>query len=168
MADGRTLKDGTKDDTEKNRLDLLPFDALEDIGLVYTIGARKYAERNWEKGISYMRVVGALLRHLFAWIKGTTFDKDNGQRHISAVAWNAIALVAYELRGMNGGRFDDRPFGKDNHDETNEDEQAKAKAGRRTPHSLFDSATDRPGEQIPVAGEQGLPVYGGRVRSVCR
>ena len=108
MVDGRVLKDGTKDDKEKIRLDLLPFDAIEEIGRVYTIGARKYEDRNWEKGIKYMRIVGAILRHLIAWVRGDTFDPENGQRHSAAVAWNAIALVAYELRGMDA--WDDRPI----------------------------------------------------------
>lgn len=108
MADGRELKEGTKDDAEKLRLDLLPTDAIEEVGMVYTIGARKYADRNWEKGISYMRVVGALLRHLFAWLRGEERDPKDGQRHISAVAWNAIALMTYEIRGMK--EFDDRPL----------------------------------------------------------
>lgn len=110
MADNRpTLDAGAKYDGEKNRLDLVPFDALESVGTVYTLGARKYADRNWEKGISYMRIVGALLRHLFAWIRGERLDPENGQRHIDSVVWNALALSSYELRGMNDGQYDDRP-----------------------------------------------------------
>lgn len=118
MAEGRELREGTKDDTEKNRLDLLPFDALEELGTLYTAGARKYADRNWEQGISYMRVVGALLRHLFKWVAGKVYDPENGQREITAVAWNAITLLSYELRGMNSGKFDDRPIRKENEPST--------------------------------------------------
>lgn len=110
MADGRTLREGTKDDTEKNRLDLLPFDVIEEVGTVYTLGARKYDDRNWEKGIKYMRVVGALLRHLFAWVLGEERDPKDGQRHITSVVWNAMTLCAYELRGMS--KYDDRPISR--------------------------------------------------------
>lgn len=106
MAD---TQQGLKYDGEKNRLDLLPFDALEEVGTVYTLGAKKYADRNWEKGINYMRVVGALLRHLFAWIRGEERDPENGQRHLASVAWNALALLAFEIRGLK--EFDDRPNG---------------------------------------------------------
>jgi hypothetical protein len=37
-------------DSEKNRLFLLPPDALEEIGAVMTMGAEKYSDRNWERG----------------------------------------------------------------------------------------------------------------------
>lgn len=102
---------GVKYDGSKNRLDLLPFDALEEVGKVYTLGAAKYTDRNWEQGIAYMRVVGALLRHLFAWVRGEKNDPENGQPHLASVAWNALALLTYELRGMNGSEFDNRPKG---------------------------------------------------------
>jgi hypothetical protein len=111
MADARPdLKEvGAKYDGEKNRYDLVPFDALDEVVKVYTLGARKYADRNWEKGISYMRIVAALLRHLFAWVRGEQYDQDNGQPHLASVVWNGLALLAYEMRGMNNGEFDDRP-----------------------------------------------------------
>jgi len=115
VADNRpTLEAGAKYDGEKNRLDLLPFDALVEVGTVYTLGARKYADRNWEKGISYMRICGALLRHLFAWLLGEQRDPENGQLHMASVAWNALALLSFELRGMNGGEFDDRVISSNN------------------------------------------------------
>jgi hypothetical protein len=100
---------GAKYDGEKIQWDLLPFDALEEVARVYTLGAKKYAPRNWEKGISYMRIVGALLRHLMARVMGETYDAENGQRHSASVVWNALTLLAYELRTMDGGAFDDRP-----------------------------------------------------------
>ena len=107
MATDRSTVNGIKYDKEKLRLDLLPVDALEELARVYTMGAKKYGDRNWEQGLSYMRVVGALLRHLFAWIRGETYDKEDGQRHLASVVWNALALLTYEVRGM--WKFDDRP-----------------------------------------------------------
>ena len=38
----------------KLRYDLLPADALERLVGVYTIGAEKYDDRNWEKGFPWM------------------------------------------------------------------------------------------------------------------
>lgn len=100
---------GAKYDGEKLRWDLIPWDAMEEVARVYTLGAKKYADRNWEKGILYNRIMAALLRHLLAWYKGERCDPDNGQPHLASVVWNSLALLAYERRGMDGGDFDDRP-----------------------------------------------------------
>ena len=108
MAEGRILIDGTKDDQEKNRIELMPFDALVELGKLYTIGARKYGDRNWEKGIKYSRVFGALMRHAWAWWNREDNDPETGLSHIIHAAWNALVLVAYTLRGMNN--WDDRPI----------------------------------------------------------
>ena len=104
------MSEGYKDDAGKLRYDLLPPGPLEEVVRVYTIGAAKYADRNWEHGIVYSRIVGALHRHLSAWFQGARYDPENGQPHLASVAWNALALLAYELRGMNGRSFDDRPI----------------------------------------------------------
>lgn len=95
-----------KYDKDKLRLDLLPFDALMEVAEVYSMGSHKYADRNWERGLKYMRIVGALLRHLFAWILGEERAKDDKQRHLASVVWCGLALLTYELRGMKS--FDDR------------------------------------------------------------
>mgnify|MGYP001561776476 FL=1 len=105
---GVAAESGIKHDNEKLRLDLLPFDALMEVAEVYSMGAKKYSDRNWEKGLSYMRVVGALLRHLFAWILGEERATDDKQRHLASVVWCGLALLTYELREMK--EFDDRPI----------------------------------------------------------
>lgn len=107
MAEGRELKDGTKNDEEKNRLELMPYDALWEIGKVYTFGARKYDPNNWAKGIKFTRVFGALMRHCWAWYYGEDNDKETGLNHMVHAAWNAITLIAYTIRGMK--EWDDRP-----------------------------------------------------------
>ena len=112
MAEGREVDlktTGAKYDGAKIRWELIPDDAMEEVAKLYTTGAQKYDARNWELGIDYMRIVGALRRHLNSWVRGEQFDRDNGQPHLSSVVWNGLALLAYELRGMNGGKFDDRP-----------------------------------------------------------
>ena len=101
-----TSVEGMKYDNDKLRLDLLPFDALMEVAEVYSIGAKKYSDNNWQQGIKYMRIVGALLRHLFAWILGEERAKDDKQRHLASVVWCGLALLTYELRGMKS--FDDR------------------------------------------------------------
>jgi hypothetical protein len=106
VVDGQILKEGVKKDSDKLRYDLIPPEGMEELARVYTIGARKYADRNWELGIKYGRVFGALLRHAFAWARGESLDPVDGQHHLASVAWCALALITYEKRGMS--KFDDR------------------------------------------------------------
>lgn len=100
------LKEGVKFDTEKVRTDLLPFDALESVSDVLTYGAKKYADRNWEKGMAWMRLVGAALRHLFAWIRGQEMDPESNLPHLAHFCCCALMLHALYLRKHG---TDDRP-----------------------------------------------------------
>lgn len=97
---------GLKHDREKLRYDLIPVHPLRLLAEVYTIGARKYADRNWEKGIAYTRILGAMMRHLEAFRAGESLDPEGGQHHLASVAWGAFALMEYEETHRE---FDDRP-----------------------------------------------------------
>src|SRR6185312_9217200 len=99
-------KEGVKYDGGKIRYDLIPPEALEELAKVYTFGANKYADRNWEKGISFSRVFGAMMRHSWAWFRGQDNDDEHKLNHLSSVAWCAFALMTYQRRKMNS--FDDR------------------------------------------------------------
>ncbi len=88
------LQQGVKDDSGKLRYDLIPAYSLKELALTYTIGARKYEDNNWRKGIKYSRVIAALKRHLELWLQGEDRDMD-GQHHLAAVAWNAFSLLWY-------------------------------------------------------------------------
>ena len=59
--------EGRKDDTDKVRLELIPPELLFGIGAILSFGAKKYADRNWEKGMSWSRVFGAMMRHIWCW-----------------------------------------------------------------------------------------------------
>jgi hypothetical protein len=98
---------GRKDDSGKARFDLLPPDAMDELVRVYTTGAQRYGERNWERGILYGRVFAAAMRHLWAWWRGERLDTESGLPHLAHAAWNCMTLLAYEVRGMDD--YDDRP-----------------------------------------------------------
>lgn len=90
------FKEGVKFDSDKLRFDLIPILPLREVARVYTIGAKKYEDRNWERGMVWSRVYGALQRHATAWWAGEKIDPDNGQHHLAAVIFNAMALMEYE------------------------------------------------------------------------
>jgi hypothetical protein len=93
-------KAGVKHDAEKVRLDLMPFDALVEVGEILTFGAAKYDARNWEKGMAWGRLLGASLRHLFAWGRGENLDPETGKSHLAHAACCILFLLAYEKRGI--------------------------------------------------------------------
>lgn len=75
---------------------LIPPDSLAQLAEVYAIGAKKYAPRGWEKGMEWSRIVDPMFRHILAYMKGETHDATDGQHHMAAVAWAALALMEYE------------------------------------------------------------------------
>jgi hypothetical protein len=101
------LAEGTKYDQGKPRWDLVPPE-FEEVVRVLTYGASKYEARNWEKGISYGRLVAALLRHLWAWIGGERNDPETGIHHLAHAVCDGMFLLTFEIRGMK--EFDDRAF----------------------------------------------------------
>ena len=94
------------------RFSLIPPDALWELALHYGRGARKYADRNWEKGYKWSLSVDALERHLTQFKMGEWLDEETGTPHIIAVAWHAFALFVFKVRGLgtndiNGGFTDE-------------------------------------------------------------
>jgi len=97
---GKEVAAGHKCDTDKFRYDLIPSEPLAALAHVYTLGARKYGDDNYLAGMKWGRVIGALFRHLEAWRRGETFDLEDGQHHLSSVAWCAFTLFMYELHNI--------------------------------------------------------------------
>lgn len=99
-------KVGVRFNTGKARWDLLPEDSLAELVQVYTMGAEKYADRNWEKGLSMTGCFASMMRHAWAWMRGENTDPESGLHHMAHVAWNALAIVSFSKRGVG---TDDRP-----------------------------------------------------------
>lgn len=98
--------DARKYDGDKLRFDLIPPEALEALAAVYTMGAGKYDDRNWEKGLSWSRVFAAVQRHLWSFWKGEDEDPESGLLHLAHAAWGCFALIHHSLLRRNK---DDRP-----------------------------------------------------------
>ena len=94
---------GAKLDAGKNRLGLVFTDfakAIEQVGLVATMGAAKYSPSGWVsvKG-GKERYSDALFRHLVAHAKGERVDA-SGLLHLAHAAWNCLACLELELRTL--------------------------------------------------------------------
>lgn len=109
IAATETQQGGIKKDEGKLRFDLLPAKPLMELVRVYSIGAKKYEPRGWEKGLAFGRVFAAMMRHAWRWWLGEPFDQEDGQHHLASVAWCALALLEYDLAPERYGQFDDRP-----------------------------------------------------------
>lgn len=98
---------GTKHDTGKDPWDLAPWDAFREIVRVLAFGAKKYAPRNWEKGIVFSRLYAATIRHLTAWWGGEDLDPETNTSHLANAGCDIMFMLAFTLRGTGG--VDDRP-----------------------------------------------------------
>lgn len=67
---------------------------------------RKSGERNWEKGYAFHLSFAAMMRHAWQFWSGEDIDKENGCHHLAAVCFHALALMAFQKRGIGK---DDRP-----------------------------------------------------------
>ena len=99
---------GVKFDQDKIRYDLLPPELLEAVADILTFGAKKYSDRNWEKGMKWSRPFGALMRHMWDWWRKEDRDPETGKTHLWHAACCLAFLIAYEDRGSGE---DDRPSG---------------------------------------------------------
>ncbi len=90
---------GSKRDTRegKGRFDLIPPYALKRLAIHFENGAKKYGDRNWEKGQPLSRYLDSAIRHAFSFLGG-----DRSEDHLAAMAWNALAYIETEHRVNDG------------------------------------------------------------------
>jgi hypothetical protein len=81
----------------KGRMDLLPVRALIEVSKIMEAGAKKYAARNWEKGIPLSRFMDSGLRHAMKWLRG-----DRDEPHLAQACWNFLCLLDTQTRIEEG------------------------------------------------------------------
>ncbi|MEK0326139.1 MAG: DUF5664 domain-containing protein [Nitrosopumilus sp.] len=86
---------GYKNDVGKLRFDLLPARPLEAVAAIYTYGATKYDDNNWRGGMSWGRVFGATMRHLWAFWRGEDNDSESNLPHLAHAAFGLLTLLEY-------------------------------------------------------------------------
>lgn len=92
---------GTKYDAGKLRLDLIHPEVIEALGKVYTYGATKYGDRNWENGLDEDRLIAASRRHQLAYAKGEQLDQESGLPHLAQAAWCLLTIHALQEMQKN-------------------------------------------------------------------
>lgn len=103
-------KTASRFDMGKSRMSLIPFTALRALGDVYAYGEKKYAPNNWLKGMKWSRMSDCMLRHYERFSMGEKLDEESGLLHSAHMAWNAIALLTYEILGIGeDDRWLERP-----------------------------------------------------------
>jgi hypothetical protein len=93
------LKQFTKNDAGKPRLDLLPSGALEFVGLVLGHGAVIYAPGNWKRCKDPSRYVAASLRHALKHMDGRFVDPDSGLPHLAHMVCSGLFALDLYLKG---------------------------------------------------------------------
>lgn len=93
-----TQNTATKHDSDKPRMELLDATAMQELAKVLTFGAQKYAAHNWRKGLSKTRLVGAALRHLFAYLGGQDNDIESGLSHAAHAMCCCMFILGLEHR----------------------------------------------------------------------
>lgn len=81
------------------RYDLIPVEPLAELARVYGAGAKKYAERNWEKGYDWGLSFAALQRHVQLFWSGESIDEETQRHHLACVIFHAMAMMEFERLG---------------------------------------------------------------------
>jgi hypothetical protein len=72
----------------KGRYDLLPAYPIRRLAIHFENGARKYGDKNWEKGQPLSVYISSALRHGFC-----VSDGQQDEDHAAAAAWNWFAFM---------------------------------------------------------------------------
>ena len=103
----------TETGAKREKLDVIPYDQVpyqeitDAFARVAEHGIQKYGSWNWSKGIPRIQILGSLLRHTFAYIRGEERDmgpKGSGLLHTDHILWNAAVLVHNVHWGLADGR----------------------------------------------------------------
>ena len=94
---GTSPSKAIRHNSDKNRVELIDPRFIEGVGRVLTFGAKKYADDNWRKGLSWRECCGSMLRHTYAFMRGERVDPESGESHLLHVATNAMFLYIHVL-----------------------------------------------------------------------
>src|SRR5690606_18128985 len=80
--------------------------SLLELAEVAGLGSEKYDYHNFLRGYDWNLSFDALQRHALLFWSGEDDDPESGKSHMAHVAWHALCLLAFSLRGIgNDTRF---------------------------------------------------------------
>lgn len=89
----------------KGRFDLIPFWPMFAYAAVLEAGAKKYSDRNWQKGMPISRYTDSALRHLLKFQNG-----ERDEPHLWMALWNCAGAIHTQILthlGQYPAEFDD-------------------------------------------------------------
>lgn len=86
------MSEGKKNDALKAPIHFLHRSFIEGAALAQGFGAKKYGDWNFTKGIAYMRLCDAAMRHIIAFMWGEDNDPESGLSHLDHAAANLNML----------------------------------------------------------------------------
>ena len=99
-------KSGTKHDTGKVDISLVPLVATEAEARALMFGEKKYGRYNYTQGFETSRLVAACLRHVLAYQDGEDTDPESGLSHIGhAKACLSMLLHCDQLGTLRDNRL---------------------------------------------------------------
>ena len=75
----------------------MPFYPLKRLAIHFENGAKKYGDRNWEKGQPLNEYLSSAARHLGMFTNGA-----NDEDHLAAVIWNCMAHIETQRKIEEG------------------------------------------------------------------
>lgn len=114
MTRKKSPETGLKHDSGKPACDLLSPTAMLATAAVLGVGAKKYAPHNWRKGLAWSRIIGSILRHVYAFMQGEDLDKETGLPHLDHASCELMFLQEfYRTRKDLDDRYVQQPNNKE-------------------------------------------------------
>lgn len=96
--DGGTVV-GRKDDSEKPRWYLMPWESVEAVVKVLGFGAKKYGDHNWQQvPEARERYFSAAVRHMLAWRSGDLEDGESQLPHLAHAVCCLLFLMWFDRK----------------------------------------------------------------------
>lgn len=100
---GEAGETGTREHLGKNYTRLVPLEAIAAGAASLEYGAKKYAARNWEKGLSWQTMLDSLKRHIEDFERGSDYDDSpdgSGLHQVCMIMASAMMLSASVVRNI--------------------------------------------------------------------
>ena len=81
------------------RMDLLPWRAIREVSIHCEMGAKKYGERNIDKGCPQFSLYSSGIRHISKVIDPDPNDPEDEITHLRAACWNLLWALEQKVNG---------------------------------------------------------------------